>query len=550
MHSFFSLRYLSVLCFSLLSIFSFSILSAEDNPLFSNPLNDRDWADPTVWQGDDGRYYTFSTSGAGLAHMGISYDMVNWDASDEVWDETTAETLRNIGTNLWAPQVTKVNDKWLMYLTCYNSLYDCSIVVLAFDSPTFPKANGSVGGWKYVRTLVSTTSLGMKDVIDPFVTEDPQTHKVWMFFGSTGGIKRIELTKDGQNLASKAEAIHVAGLDVDVNASRSKVFEGAYLYHHDKYWYLFVSSGYYNDHTYALKVGRSSSLTGTFVDKQGKPMTEGNATTLLSTPNANGQFWGPGHCAEIMLDDEGRSYMFYHCHSRGISSPTDGYALRPLMLQQIYWGEDGWPFFTDNAPQQEEEYPSLFTSYELKVSSAEWATLYLPFAFDIPDEVNVYSVTDTFGSSLHIERAYQTEANTPYLINAQPGRYALNGRKTTPIDNQVNGLLIGSLTGTTVPLGHYVLQANNGKVGFYCVTTDNIQLGQYHAYMLGSTGHAPAHHFYVEDETTRLNTINMDTPTEDWLIYTLFGQPKRTIEAGISILVSPDGNHRTNYFHL
>ena len=54
-------KVLSLMLFALLSV---GILRAEETKFFSNPVFAHDWADPDVWQGDDGNYYTFSTAGA------------------------------------------------------------------------------------------------------------------------------------------------------------------------------------------------------------------------------------------------------------------------------------------------------------------------------------------------------------------------------------------------------------------------------------------------------------------------------------------------------
>ena len=48
-----------------------------------------------------------------------------------------------------------------------------------------------------------------------------------------------------------------------------------------------ASGGNFGNHTYRIVAGRSKSLTGTFVDKQGKPMTEGFATTLLQSTESD-----------------------------------------------------------------------------------------------------------------------------------------------------------------------------------------------------------------------------------------------------------------------
>lgn len=327
---------------------------------YANPVFAYDWPDPTVWQGDDQRFYTYSTAGTtynkGLGKMLWSDDMVRWDTiTDVVLTPATLQTLRSYGQHLWAPQILKVQDRWLMYLSCHNTEKDCAIVVLSFPSATFPSADGKCGPWTFERMLVSSKTTGIDDTIDPCVVTDHEDGRLWLYFGSVGRQHRVELSADGLSTVSQSPFVHTAGLKIAQSTTRERVFEGAYLYYREPYWYYFVSSGQYADYTYALKVGRSLSLTGTFSDRNGRPMTEGNGTVLLSTPDARGDFWGPGHCGEIFTDAIGQTYMFYHSHSRASGKDSR----RSLMLQRIYWDADGWPYFTDAAPQGTDLTPAI-----------------------------------------------------------------------------------------------------------------------------------------------------------------------------------------------
>ena len=336
-----------------------------ESETFSNPVFAHDWPDPTIWQGDDSLYYTFSTAGTnyakGLGKFLWSEDMVTWDTiPDYVWTSQTLSQLKQYGSSLWAPQVTRIGGRWLMYLTCYGtSSADPSIVVLTLDSETFPTSEGLHGPWSLDGVITSSKENHIIDTIDPFVTEDTITGRVWMFFGSTGRNYRVELAADGLSLSDSASFTHVAGLSLAEDTKRNKVFEGAYLYYRDGYWYYFVSSGMYSNYTYSLKVGRSPSLDGTFVNKSGDLMTEGHATTILSTNSDDKDFFGPGHCGEIFEDNDGHTYMYYHCHAKDVPITVAGYIPRALMLQQIYWDDEGWPYFEGGKPLAQEEWPNL-----------------------------------------------------------------------------------------------------------------------------------------------------------------------------------------------
>ena len=532
-------KVLSLMLFALLSV---GILHAEETKFFSNPIFAHDWADPDVWQGDDGNYYTFSTAGAkysgGLGKFLCSEDMVRWDTiPDYVWTLETLAQLKKYGDNIWAPQVVKIKDQWLMYVSCYTSESKSAIAVLTLDSETFPTGDGAHGPWSFHSVLTQSSVSKIHDTIDPFVVEDPETGKVWMFFGGVDKVYRVELASDGLSLAEENPTYtHVAGLKYSEDHSREKVFEASSLYYHDGYWYLFVSAGLYSDYSYSLKVGRSETLTGDFVDKNGNSLKDGIATKILSTTKSSTDFWGPGHNGGIFKDIEGRTYMYYHCHAKDVPVTVAGYTPRALMLQQMFWGENGWPYFKGGKPVGTEECPAYTNSYyELSVPASQWTTVYLPFAFEIPEGMEVYT-PDFFQSPLlHITKMEKTEANMPYLVKASEGYYDLSGYARDTIDGQINGLLVGTHSQIAAPANTYVLEDGIQGVGFY-------RAGSYVV---------PAHNAYMQVETTDeyiltgnfdgLDAIKMNESNSIEAVYNLGGQKINGSQKGISIVRMSDG---------
>ena len=301
----------------------------------TNPVWPRDWPDPTIWVGDDGRYHCIATN---PARSIVSDDLFHWEMSDVApVDVNSWGAMSAVAQRFWAPDVAMVDGKRNMYLTLYNSAEDSNIGVLQEYAPC---------QFRYMGILTSGRETGIHDTIDPEVVTDPKTGKVWLFFGSVGGIHRIELTKDGLALKEGATYEHVAGLKVEDNPDRSKVFEGSYLHQHGKYWYLFVSSGFFGDHTYQLKVGRAKKLTDVFLDRDGNRMDEGFATPVLHSDEGD-RFYGPGHCGEIFNAKDGNEYIFYHCHVEGSRRRGS----RPLFISRIQWDEEDWPYVEGGKPQ-------------------------------------------------------------------------------------------------------------------------------------------------------------------------------------------------------
>ena len=323
-------RYCRVLVF--LPIILITLLA--DAQQVKNPVWTRNWPDPTIWQGDDGRYYCIATN---PRRSLVSEDLFNWQVSDvSPIDNSSWETISKISRNYWAPDVTVVNGVRLMYLTLYNSAQDSNIGVFQ---------EFSLGQFRFKGIITSGNETGIEDTIDPEVITDPKTGKVWLFFGSVGGIHRIELEADGLSVKKGAKYEHVAGLTVHQCPDRSKVFEGSYLHWRKGYWYLFVSSGFFGNHTYQLQVGRSKKLTGRFFNREGKPMAEGYATPVLYSDEGD-NFYGPGHCGEIFTASDGKEYIFYHCHVRESSRPEQ----RPMFMSHIQWDKNGWPYVEGGKP--------------------------------------------------------------------------------------------------------------------------------------------------------------------------------------------------------
>lgn len=311
-------------------------LSAKDNT-YTNPVYPKDWPDPTVWQAADGKFYCLSTGQNARRPLLCSDDLVNWGFSDIVpLDRSIMKQFRSIGRHVWAPDVAMVNGRRMAYFTLYNSLKDASIVAL--------RESTTPGKFEYVGVITRGKDTGIDDTIDPEVVTDPATGKVWLFFGSMGRIHRIELSEYGSQLAEGARYEAVAGVHGSKDPDRGRVFEGAYLHYRKGYWYMFVSSGHYWNETYQIKVGRSRTLDGEFTDREGRPMKEGYATTVIRSEKGD-HFYGPGHNGEIFTDKKGHDWMLYHCHNKDVSPNA-----RPMMLQRILWDKKGWPYVKDGKP--------------------------------------------------------------------------------------------------------------------------------------------------------------------------------------------------------
>ena len=146
---------------------------------------------------------------------------------------------------------------------------------------------------------------------------------------------------------------------------------------------------------------------------------------------------------------------------------------------------------------------NYITSYTLNITSAQWATICVPFSFRIPEGITLYSINgvDEDGAFVTKQAADYTEANKPYLVNGPQGMYLLTGMmqdvesdvasdatedEVAAAREQVltNGLLKGTLEDIYVPKDKYVLQNQNGVLAFYHVSNDDeITLSANRAYL-------------------------------------------------------------------
>lgn len=315
---------------------------------YVNPVYPRDWADPTVWQAADGLFYSISTGQNHRRPLLCSPDLVHWQPSHIVpIDQPTMRRLRQVGRMVWAPDVAMVNGRRMLYLTLYNRKEDASIVAL--------RESRTPGQFEYAGIITRGRDTGIDDTIDPEVIVDPTTGRVWLFFGSMGRIHRVELNEWGSQLAQGATYTHVAGLHGSEDGpERNCVMEGAYLHYRRGWWYLFVSTGQYQNHTYQVKVGRSRTLDGTFTDRQGRPMTQGFATPVIQSEPGS-RFFGPGHNGEIFTDNKGYDFILYHCHD----SLAEQTYHRPMLLQRITWDGKGWPRVKNGVPALQAKGPKF-----------------------------------------------------------------------------------------------------------------------------------------------------------------------------------------------
>jgi arabinan endo-1,5-alpha-L-arabinosidase len=296
---------------------------------YKNPVIASNLPDPTIIKATDGQFYLYAT---GSIPIYRSENLVDWTLLGTAFTRDTRPTFEPKG-GLWAPDINYINGKYVLYysMSVWGGEWTCGIGVAVADKPEGPFTDNG--------KLFRSNEIGVQNSIDQYYIEE--AGKKYLFWGSFRGIYAIELSDDGLSLKPGAEKRQIAGT----------AFEGTYIHKKGDYYYLFASVGSCCEginSTYRLVVGRSRSLLGTYVDKDGKDMMDNGFSVVISS---NDRFVGNGHCSEIVQDNAGNDWIFYH----GVD--VDNPRGRKLLLDQVKWDSDNWPYIKGGTPSLEAENP-------------------------------------------------------------------------------------------------------------------------------------------------------------------------------------------------
>ena len=224
--------------------------------------------------------------------------------------------------HLWAPDIIRVKDRWLVYYSVSSFGSQHSAIGLASGKTLDPASKDY--GWKDEGVVIRSRRGDPFNAIDPAIIADGR--KLWMSFGSFWeGIFVVELDPV-TGLKKKAAK--------PVKLAMYPEIEAPFIHQHGGYYYLFVNWGKCCrgvESTYEIRVGRSKSVTGPYLDHDGGDMKDGGGSALLAT---EGRFIGPGH-ASIFVE-KGKEMLVHHFYDKDRRGRSD---LRMLPLE---W-KDGWP---------------------------------------------------------------------------------------------------------------------------------------------------------------------------------------------------------------
>lgn len=300
------------------------MLNSLERNTYKNPVINYSLPDPTVIKANDGFFYLYATEDIRNTPIYRSADLLDWKFIGTAFTDQTRPSFEPRG-GLWAPDINYVDGKYVLYysMSVWGGEWTCGIGVATSDKPEGPFTDQG--------KLFLSNEIDVQNSIDPFYIEE--SGKKYLFWGSFRGIYAIELSDHGLSVKPGAEKQRIAGT----------AYEGTYIHKRNGFYYLFASVGSCCEglnSTYTTVVGRSENLFGPYVDKQGQPMMENHHEVLI---RKNQKFVGAGHNSEIVQDQEGQDWVFYHAVS------VDNSKGRVLMMDQVRW-KDEWPYVEGNTP--------------------------------------------------------------------------------------------------------------------------------------------------------------------------------------------------------
>ena len=166
------------------------------------------------------------------------------------------------------------------------------------------------------------------------------------------------------------------------------------------------------------------------------------------------------------------------------------------------------------------------------IEGSEWGTFCAPFDVEIPEGVKAYVVNGVDADCV-LDLVEVTEiilANTAVVINGAP--FSLDVEGIANEDEAMSGLLIGTYEDVKAEVGVYVLQKQNGVVGFYLVETTQPTIKANRCYLALAMEDVKA--LYFDASATAIGKVATEQVAEK--IFDLNGRRVNAAQKGVFIV--------------
>jgi arabinan endo-1,5-alpha-L-arabinosidase len=230
---------------------------------------------------------------------------------------------------LWAPDVIRLGEKFFVYYAVSTFGKNVSAIGLAVGGSLDPAS--PQWQWEDRGPVVASHSEDRFNAIDPAVFHDDANGALWMALGSFwDGIFLVEL--------DPATGLRRNPAPAPVRLAWAPEIEAPYLHRHGSDYYLFVNWGqccHGVESTYEIRVGRSHSVTGPYLDRAGTDLRQGGGTLVLGSED---RWIGPGQAS--ILAQDGHEWLVHHYYDRNLDGRSR------LRMVPLTWDPEGWPVVT------------------------------------------------------------------------------------------------------------------------------------------------------------------------------------------------------------
>jgi arabinan endo-1,5-alpha-L-arabinosidase len=282
-----------------------------------------------------GIYYLFSSNGqpGSMIPIRCSGDLLAWKLCGHVFDQLPDWAVKEIpGARApWAPDISYFAGRYHLYYAVSTFGKNESAIGLATNKTLDP--HDADYKWVDEGMVVRSHKEDDWNAIDPNLFIEDQ-HHLWLTWGSFwGGLKMRRVDPATGKLSAEDTKLYALASRPRTPEIQGSV-EAPFLIRHGDSFYLFASFDFCCrgvKSTYKVVVGRSRAVTGPYIDKEGKPMSEGGGSIVIEAAGPNWR--GPGH--EAVLQESDRDYLVFHAY-HGVTGRSS------LQISTMTW-EDGWP---------------------------------------------------------------------------------------------------------------------------------------------------------------------------------------------------------------
>jgi len=328
---------LKILVFLIITLSEANLLVAQD---IQNP-NAGLWGthDPVMIK-QDSIYYLFST-GNGIS-VASSIDMHNWKREKSVFDKPpewlTPEIIPGFrGNSMWAPDIAYINGTYYLYYSVSAFGKNTSAIGVATNK-SLHKSDINFKWVDHGIVIQSVPNRDMWNAIDPNLIMD--AGQGWLSFGSFWeGLKMVKLSSDLLSVAKPEVWYTIArqprSFALDDKDPGDGPIEAPFIFKRSQYFYLFISVDYCCrglKSSYKVLVGRSNTVEGPYVDREGNLLNHGGGTLIAQ---GNDDWAAVGHCAVYNFNE--KTYLVMHGYDKYDNGRSK------LIIKEIEWDNNGWP---------------------------------------------------------------------------------------------------------------------------------------------------------------------------------------------------------------